>query len=246
MVEKRGNKDGAQRAGIGSLGDNTVVEDAKGKRLTRTRLRTRNKLIAAATAVMGRKGFDAATISDITEEADVGFGSFYNHFDSKEDIARAVFAERAEQLGVYFESVEASIHDIALAQSIVQRLWIAFATIDPLWGWFNVHAENALQQMDETFRERVVSDLIKGNESGRYRIKAVDMAATLTLSSLMATMRMVLEGRNSESMASEMAECLLRMYGVPVDEAAELARHPLPTLVKAMIDDFGKKREIGN
>lgn len=36
-------------------------------------------------SVMAAEGADAATINDITEAADVGFGSFYNHFASKEE-----------------------------------------------------------------------------------------------------------------------------------------------------------------
>ncbi len=47
-------------------------------RLTRHKQKTRARLIRAALSVMARKGADAATINDITEAADVGFGSFYN------------------------------------------------------------------------------------------------------------------------------------------------------------------------
>lgn len=216
----------------------------KTNRLTRTRLRTRSKLIVAARSVMGRKGYDAATINDITEEADVGFGSFYNHFQSKEEIARAVFAERAEQLAVYFASVRDSIEDIALAQSVVQRLWIELARHDPLWGWFNIHAEIALQQMNETFRDLIATDISNGNKRGRYKVEAVETAATLTISSLMSTMRMVLEGRGKDSAASEMSEFLLRMYGLPLQEAAELARRPLPKITRAMIDQFGASPSV--
>lgn len=231
--------DPAGRTGAVQEDDSSSTSGEKTNRLTRTRLRTRRKLIAAARSVMGKKGYEAATIADITEEADVGFGSFYNHFESKEEIARAVFAERAEQLAVYFESVRDSIQDIALAQSVIQRLWIELARHDPLWGWFNIHAEIALQQMNETFRERIATDIRNGNKSGRYRVEAIEVAVTLTISSLMATMRMVLEGRGKASAASEMSELLLRMYGLPLQEAAELARRPLPKITRAMFDQFG-------
>ncbi len=45
---------------------------------------------------------DSVAINDITEAADVGFGSFYNHFGSKEGIFTAlvewVFEEFADTL----------------------------------------------------------------------------------------------------------------------------------------------------
>jgi TetR/AcrR family transcriptional repressor of nem operon len=48
---------------------------------------TRNRLLEHAEAVFRQKGFDGASVQDITRAADVPKGSFYNHFDSKQDLA---------------------------------------------------------------------------------------------------------------------------------------------------------------
>lgn len=79
--------------------DVSAPSDAPLTRGARSRLRTRNKLIVAAHFLMAEKGFKQCTIEEIARLADVGFGSFYNHFKSKEDIARAVFAQRATEIG---------------------------------------------------------------------------------------------------------------------------------------------------
>ena len=42
---------------------------------------------------------DRASIAEITEEADIGFGSFYNHFDSKEQLFGTASGELLEQWG---------------------------------------------------------------------------------------------------------------------------------------------------
>ena len=52
-------------------------------------------MIEAAKTVFARQGVDNTRIQEITEEADVGFGSFYNHFESKE----ALGAEIVERYG---------------------------------------------------------------------------------------------------------------------------------------------------
>ena len=70
-----------------------VAEAPPSDRRTRRREQTREKLVRAARVVFARKGIDNTRINEITEEADVGFGSFYNHFDSKEAIVEAVLAE---------------------------------------------------------------------------------------------------------------------------------------------------------
>src|SRR5690348_16019392 len=73
-------------------------------RHARRREETRRKLLASAKALFARQGVDYTRINEITEEADVGFGSFYNHFDSKEAIVEEVLREtvstQAEALDV--------------------------------------------------------------------------------------------------------------------------------------------------
>ena len=60
---------------------------------------TRAKLIRAAHELMGEKGIGATTIQEITDTADVGFGSLYNHFESRQAIVQAIFDETIESYG---------------------------------------------------------------------------------------------------------------------------------------------------
>ncbi|MGT2455330.1 TetR/AcrR family transcriptional regulator [Cupriavidus basilensis] len=53
------------------------------------RERTREALLKAAAVIIAESGFAAATLTRITERADVALGTFYNYFDSTE----ALFAE---------------------------------------------------------------------------------------------------------------------------------------------------------
>ena len=49
---------------------------------------TRQKLLDAARTVFSEKGLDLTTIDDITERADVGKGTFYYHFSTKEGLIK--------------------------------------------------------------------------------------------------------------------------------------------------------------
>ena len=53
---------------------------------------TRRRLLDAAAETYADTGVDGATISAITERADVGLGTFYLHFEDKDAIAVAVSA----------------------------------------------------------------------------------------------------------------------------------------------------------
>jgi AcrR family transcriptional regulator len=51
---------------------------------------TREKLLKAAEAEFGARGFHAVAINDITRSAGVALGTFYVYFESKEEIFRAL------------------------------------------------------------------------------------------------------------------------------------------------------------
>lgn len=54
---------------------------------------TRQTLVCAAAEVFARRGYAAATMSDILDAAGVTKGALYFHFRSKEDLAHAIFSE---------------------------------------------------------------------------------------------------------------------------------------------------------
>lgn len=60
--------------------------------------RTRQKILDAAEREIGRKGFAEASISTITAEAEVGQGTFYLYFRSKEDVLRELVLRMGRRL----------------------------------------------------------------------------------------------------------------------------------------------------
>jgi len=62
------------------------MDDTPLTRHQRRRLQTRRQLIDAAVELVLEKGYQAVTIFDITERADLGRGTFYIHFKDKEDV----------------------------------------------------------------------------------------------------------------------------------------------------------------
>jgi TetR/AcrR family transcriptional regulator, fatty acid metabolism regulator protein len=68
----------------------------------------RRLLLQAAVRVFARKGYHAARISDIAEEAGVAYGLLYHYFDSKEEVLRNVFRETWRALIATIKSVEGS------------------------------------------------------------------------------------------------------------------------------------------
>src|SRR5512147_2280747 len=59
--------------------------------------RTRQSLRTALLALIKEKGYDAISIEDITERANVGRATFYLHYKDKEDLLLEEFSEMANE-----------------------------------------------------------------------------------------------------------------------------------------------------
>ena len=67
---------------------------------------TRKKLLDAAAEMFNTVGFDACTIEDITERADVGKGTFYRHFEDKYAIITTLVETSLGELRTKLRSVK--------------------------------------------------------------------------------------------------------------------------------------------
>jgi AcrR family transcriptional regulator len=65
--------------------------------------RTRQKLLDAARAVFAEKGLDMTRIDEITERADLGKGTFYYHFETKEKLIRELIRTMLADLAATLE-----------------------------------------------------------------------------------------------------------------------------------------------
>jgi AcrR family transcriptional regulator len=58
----------------------------------------RAEIVNAARTVLGRKGFDRATVADICAEAEIAHGTFYHYFKDKLSVLEAVLDEFLQQV----------------------------------------------------------------------------------------------------------------------------------------------------
>jgi len=203
-------------------------------RMERRRRRTREALVAAAREVFAGRGVDATTIQDITEAADVAKGSFYNHFDTKDDVLRAVVAETLGELGRALDQLSEPLRgDPARVISVCLRHTLRAAADDPTFGWFLLRASDALAVVEATIGAFGRRDIARGVASGRFRVDDVDLVSTALGGAMQAVMRRRLRGELPAAVDAELAILALRFLGVPESEAREIAAEELPPLAAA-------------
>ena len=93
-------------------------------RLDRRKARTRQAMIDAAVRLIAEGRGRRASIQEITDAADIGFGSFYNHFESKEQLFQTASQEVMERWGAMIDRACTGI-EISSARSEVLRAWTA-------------------------------------------------------------------------------------------------------------------------
>jgi len=75
--------------------------------------RTRAMLQHALTSLILKKGYDAITIQDICDEANVGRSTFYAHYTSKDDLKRSGFERLRKELVDRQREAQATPGDIS-------------------------------------------------------------------------------------------------------------------------------------
>jgi TetR/AcrR family transcriptional regulator, fatty acid metabolism regulator protein len=134
----------------------------------------REQILAAATRVFADRGFDAARVSDIANEAGVAYGLVYHYFASKDEILRVIFRATWTQMLERIHEIEqrnvAPEEQLRMVVALVLRTW----TRDPDLVRVLVREVTRGKQLEEEVEEirlafqaleRIVT---RGQEKGRF------------------------------------------------------------------------------
>ena len=139
-------------------------------RLDRRKARTRQALIDAAVRLIAEGRGDRASIQEITEEADIGFGSFYNHFDSKEQLFATASEEVLERWGQLIDRASAGITDPAELFAVGTRITGRLGWTHPEIAGFLAGAGLAVLDIPIGLAPRALRDIEAGKAAGRFTV----------------------------------------------------------------------------
>ena len=219
---------------------------AREARGSRRRRETRGKLLRAAFELMATRGMDGVAVNEITEAADVGFGSFYNHFESKDAIHAALVEQVFEGYADALDRALADLGDPAEVMAASVRHTLRRARVDRTWARFLIREALSERMLQRGLGLRLLRDIRLGQSSGRFsgddELVALLAIAGTTLTAisvevqhgespaaLSPELRRRL-GLPSPEMPERVAAAVLTFLGVPAAEARRIARRPLPPI----------------
>jgi AcrR family transcriptional regulator len=200
-----------------------------GNRLDRRKARTRAALIRAAQTLIA-EGRTNVPILEITQAADVGMGSFYNHFETKEQLFDAAVESVMDSYGQLLDALTMDIDDPAEVFATSFRLAGRLHRREPELS--RVLLNNALHLMssDDGLAPRARRDIQAAVDAGRFKVDDVDLAVTMAAGALFCLGQLLHDqpDRDDAAAADHLAEDLLRAFGVPSRQEHRICTLALP------------------
>jgi len=216
----------------------TDLSDAPVNRLERRKQRTRAALIRAAQAFIA-EGKVNVPVLEITQAADVGMGSFYNHFESKEQLFEAAVAEVLDSHGALLDHLTSSIDDPAETFACSFRLTGRLFRRRPQESRILLANGMTLLSSDLGLAPRALRDIEAAVRAGRFTVDDPELALSVAGGALLGLGNLLRSqpDRDDAAAADTVTEDVLRLFGLPADEAREICRRPLPDLGSSQVPD---------
>jgi AcrR family transcriptional regulator len=200
-------------------------------RLDRRKARTRAALIRAAQRLIA-EGRTSVPILEITQAADVGMGSFYNHFETKEQLFEAAVEAVMDGYGTLLDELTSNIEDPAEVFACSFRLTGRLQRREPELSRVFLNNVLRLLHADNGLAPRARRDIKAAMDAGRFGIDDLDVAVTLAAGTLIALGQLLQDhpDRDAAETTDRVTKDLLRMFGMARRQAHRICQLPLPDI----------------
>ncbi|MGU3650733.1 TetR/AcrR family transcriptional regulator [Mycolicibacterium sp. A43C] len=190
--------------------------------------------MSAAREAIAESGLSSLRISDVTARADLGFGTFYTYFDTKDALVEAVVAEVLESMAAAIGNDAQAVSDPAEGAAASYRRFLRFGRDEAELAGILVALNEAEGRFEDAVQPWARDTLIRGVDCGRFVIPDVELCLTTVAASAVAAIRAMLAGRIETGWETECAgaEMMLRSFGVELTEAHRIAYLDIGTLLK--------------
>jgi AcrR family transcriptional regulator len=169
------------------------------------------------------------SIQDITEHADVGLGTFYNYFESKQAIFEAVLDEIRDQFNQRLNTIRQPVKDPATIMALTLKYCLQQAQDNDDWNRFLTYSGLAdgsrLLEQDE---EQCLQDIQRGAKAGRFKVEDVHYTRSLIMGMVRHVNTEISAARLGRNAIEHTIRYILRMLGLPDLVAKALADSRLP------------------
>jgi AcrR family transcriptional regulator len=203
----------------------------EGTRFDRRRAQTRASLISAAQAFLA-EGRPSVPINEVTERADVGNGTFYNHFSSKEELFAAAVTDALERYAVLLDALGGDLNDPAARFARSFRLTGRLHRHQPQLSRVLLAQGHELSRSSRGVAPRARRDLEDATTAGRFVAEDLDRAMVVVAGSMIELGRLLHDqpDRDEAATVDGVTADVLVALGLSRIDALALCAEPLPEI----------------
>ncbi len=210
--------------------DNNPASDpgVAGQETSKRRM-TRKALLTAARDLVFIKGHDRISVQEITGRAKVGTGTYYNYFETKQDVFVAIAEDMQRQIAESLQESRDAINDPATKVAVTLKYYFTQALDNQDWREFIACVglnDICLQQAPEQLR----ADIERGVKAGRFRIDDIHFTQHLIEGMITHVTRGMLKGDIGRNSIERCVRSILQMLGLPDLVTKALTQTPLPPI----------------
>lgn len=197
--------------------------------------RTKAALMAAGRRLLSQRPIDAVTVDDIVQAAEVGKGSFYNHFTDREALARAITTQIRASIESAVARANAGVDDPARRMARAVCTYLRYALDEPEQAGVLVHIHTGHTSLTAPLNRGLVEDIETGLATGRFDVATVESGVLYVLGvTQLALVRIVQEPIQAFaiSLSQQMCALVLRGLGLQKLEADQIAAQASDGIVR--------------
>ncbi len=185
----------------------------------------------AAYEIIADRGLEGLVIQEITQSADLGYGTFYNHFPSKDAVVDAVTeAALSRILDICDRVVEVS-PDPVEAFGMDLRIGLHDSRTDHVWGWFLVRSTLSRgQRLRLGVADNLKRSIEEGVAAGHFKCDDIEMTRhTIGGLLLLGTINLVSMDM-PQDYESRLVATAMQALSVPAAKIESVLSKPRPEL----------------
>ena len=191
---------------------------------------TRARIIEATSRLIGHQHGLSVRIEEICARAGISRGTFYNYFQSIDDLFVALSADLTHDFNRIVLDCILKFESFARQTYAAQYYYLERAASDPEWGWIMVHISAYGPIFGEETSQAALVSIEQGIANGEYDISDPVFGRDLALGTCLAAINTQLRQASPACRPGDAARYILRGLGVPDARIREIIADPLPSL----------------
>lgn len=196
-------------------------------RSDRRRAATRRQLVEATQQLLAESGL-GFSVQTVADRADVALATLYNHFASKQELVETAAATAASTVEAYLEARTSGVADPLARLALRGRLHGRLLTSHPLEARVLIATAVEIAASENAMRAetaRIAQEIADSRGMTADDVRLLALIAYATNQHLMA--HQLADPHHGDADVDRLVSLLMRMAGLPPDEADALAYAPL-------------------